>query len=114
MTNIILTLCNHSGLNVFGEASLNNHTLFYLDDCFQQIFVVTPAYLILLVLISFYLGLYTSHRISFYHSLKLINWITFGRYFSIVLIASLQTSISIVDISHLTIIARLSTLLKFF
>ena len=112
MATSLLTLCNESRFSVFSESSVNNPTVPYLDDCFQQIFLITPTYLSLLIIISFYLGLYNSHRVSFYQSLKLINWITFGRYFSIFCVLCLQLSISLCNISHLTLIAQITTLLK--
>lgn len=112
MENYVTILCNQTYFNVFGHSTISNHTFYYLDNCFQQTVLVIPIYLLVFAIISFYIGLYNSLPSSLYQTLKQTNFITGGRYLSIVVIASLQIAIYFCDLSRLTLLAQLVTLLK--
>lgn len=109
--NYLVALCNRTSLNVIHQSS--NTNLPYLDDCFQQLFVITPTYILLLTLAIFYHGLYSNQRNSTYSSaLKFINLITFGRYFTIFLIIIFQITITVSDFTHSVLVTKLTAILK--
>lgn len=108
--NYLVALCNRTSLNVINQSS--NTNLPYFDDCFQQLFLITPTYVLLLALAIFYHGLYSNQRSSTYRALKFINWVTFGRYFTILLIIIFQITIIICNFVHSTLIAQLTAILK--
>lgn len=110
MENYLVALCNRTSLNVIDQKS--SSSLPYFDNCFQQLFLITPTYILLLVLVTFYHGLYSKLQSSIYRALTFINWITFGRYFTVLIIILLQISITISYTVSSILVAQLTAILK--
>ena len=84
MENFWKTFCNETQLTIFNEyAFSNNRSIYYFDDCFQQIFVTTPIYILSLVLCAFYIGYYSTTNITQRSFSLNFNWIIFTRYITL-------------------------------
>lgn len=86
--------CNGSELAILNEYEFsNNRSIYFLHDCFQEYFVVTPLYLINLFLCVFYLAFYSSNASFISNSLRQINLTLFGRYATISALLCVQLSL---------------------